>query len=96
MSAAAGLVDTDALLEALASGQLSGAGLDVVEGEPDVPAELLDHAGVVITPHIAFSSDESVAELRRRAAEDVVRVLSGQPGRHVCNRDRITEVGAAL
>ena len=91
-----GLVDTDALVEALGSGQLSGAGLDVVEGEPVVPAALLDHPGVVITPHIGFSSDVSVAELRRRATEDVVRVLSGQPARHACNRDRVTEVGAVL
>ncbi len=91
-----GLVDNDALVEALGSGQLSGAGLDVVEGEPAVPAALLDHPGVVITPHIAFSSDASVAELRRRATEDVVRVLSGRPARHVCNRDRNTEVGAVL
>jgi phosphoglycerate dehydrogenase-like enzyme len=41
--------------------------------------------GVVITPHIAFSSDASVHDLRRGAAEEVVRVLSGQPPRFPCN-----------
>jgi len=76
-----GLVDTAALAAALASGQLSGAGLDVLEGEPAVPQELLAHPGVVITPHIAFSSDASVHDLRRGAAEEVVRVLAGQPPR---------------
>jgi D-3-phosphoglycerate dehydrogenase len=80
-----GLVDTAALAGALASGQLSGAGLDVLEGEPAVPPELLAHPGVVLTPHIAFSSDASVHDLRRGAAEEVVRVLSGQPPRYPCN-----------
>jgi D-3-phosphoglycerate dehydrogenase len=80
-----GLVDTAALAGALASGRLSGAGLDVIEGEPAVPPELLAHPGVVITPHIAFSSDASVVDLRRGAAEEVVRVLSGQAPRFPCN-----------
>lgn len=38
-----------------------------------------------LTPHVAFSSDASVAELRRRACEEVVRVLRGQPPLHPCN-----------
>ena len=80
-----GLVDTTALAGALASGRLSGAGLDVIEGEPAVPPELLAHPGVVVTPHIAFSSDASVLDLRRSAAEEVVRVLSGQAPRYPCN-----------
>jgi D-3-phosphoglycerate dehydrogenase len=80
-----GLVDTAALAGALAAGRLSGAGLDVIEGEPAVPQALLDHPGVVITPHIAFSSDASVLDLRRSAAEEVVRVLSGQAARFPCN-----------
>ncbi len=80
-----GLVDTAALAGALACGHLSGAGLDVLEGEPAVPPELLEHPGVVITPHIAFSSDASVLDLRRSAAEEVVRVLTGQTPHYACN-----------
>jgi D-3-phosphoglycerate dehydrogenase / 2-oxoglutarate reductase len=80
-----GLVDTAALAGALASGRLSGAGLDVLEEEPAVPPELLEHPGVVITPHIAFSSDASVLDLRRSAAEEVVRVLSGQAPHFPCS-----------
>ena len=79
------LVDTVALVGALACGHLSGAGLDVLEEEPAVPPELLEHPGVVITPHIAFSSDASVLDLRRSAAEEVVRVLTGQTPRYACN-----------
>ncbi|MBV9206856.1 MAG: C-terminal binding protein [Actinobacteria bacterium] len=77
-----GLVDTAAVIDALTSGQLAGAALDVLDTEPDVPPALLAHEGVLVTPHIAFSSDVSLRELRRSAAEEVVRVLTGQPARH--------------
>ncbi len=81
-----GVVDTVAVTEALASGQLSAVGLDVLESEPEVPAALLAQPGAMITPHVAFSSDASLAELRRRAAEEVVRVLQGQPPQQPRNR----------
>ena len=80
-----GLIDTNALLAALESGHLGGAGLDVMEEEPTVPAGLLAHPGVIVTPHIAFASDASVIDLRRSAAEEVVRVLRGEPARYPCN-----------
>jgi D-3-phosphoglycerate dehydrogenase len=72
------VVDTAAVTEALQTGQLSAAGLDVLESEPEVPAALAAQPGAMLTPHVAFSSDASLAELRRRAAEEVVRVLQGQ------------------
>ena len=81
-----GLVDTAALIGALDSGHLGAAGLDVLETEPSVPAELLGNPAVVLTPHIAFSSDSSVEDLRRSAAEEVVRVLRGEPPRYACNQ----------
>lgn len=81
-----GLVQSDALGEALRSGHLSGAGLDVLESEPQVPAALADHPNTILTPHVAFSSTASLAELRRRAAEESVRVLAGQQPRHPCNK----------
>ncbi|MFS8977898.1 C-terminal binding protein [Cupriavidus necator] len=71
------IVDTDAVVEALRTGRLSGAALDVLENEPAVPPALLSCAGAMLTPHAAFSSDASLTELRRRAAEEVVRVLQG-------------------
>jgi D-3-phosphoglycerate dehydrogenase len=81
-----GIVDTDAVTAALASGQLGGACLDVLESEPDVPEALRAQPGAVITPHVAFSSDVSLIELRRRACEEVVRVLRGQAPHFPCNR----------
>lgn len=49
---------------------LSGTALDVLESEPDVPSALLAQPGAMLTPHVAFSSDVSLLELRRRAAEE--------------------------
>src|SRR5690606_35549843 len=51
-----GLVDEDALADALANGRLHAAGLDVFEGEPAVNPELLAQRNVVLTPHIASGS----------------------------------------
>ena len=72
-----GVVDTDAVIDALQSGQLSAAALDVLESEPNVPPALVAQSGAMLTPHVAFSSDASLVELRRRAAQEVVRVLQG-------------------
>ncbi|MFI5792924.1 C-terminal binding protein [Streptomyces sp. NPDC051677] len=88
-----GLVDTDAVVKALDSGQLDGAAFDVLESEPTVPARLLDQPGALLTPHVAFSSDASVAELRRRAAEEVVRILAGEAPAHACNSPRSLTTG---
>ncbi len=74
------------MIEALQSGRLDGVGLDVLESEPDVPAALLDHPGVMLTPHVAFSSDASLLELRRRASEEVVRVLKGEAPEQARNK----------
>ncbi len=78
------VVDTAALIEALESGRLAGAALDVLEDEPRVPGGLL-RPDVILTPHIAFSSEASLRDLRRRASEEVVRVLSGEPPRQARN-----------
>jgi D-3-phosphoglycerate dehydrogenase len=83
-----GLVDTDAVIKALDSGHLDGAAFDVLETEPEVPAGLLDQPGALLTPHVAFSSDASVTELRRRAAEEVVRILAGDAPSQPCNSPR--------
>ncbi|MFW0796735.1 C-terminal binding protein [Gordonia sp. CPCC 205515] len=80
-----GLVDTAALIHALHSGHLAGAALDVLEDEPVVDPALLAHPDVIVTPHVAFSSDESLIELRTKAAQEVVRVLGGSPPLNPCN-----------
>jgi len=79
-----GLVDNDALIRALDEGPLGAAALDVVDGEPTPPRAVVAHPKLIATPHVAFSSTASLLELRRRAAEEVVRVLSGQAPHHPC------------
>jgi D-3-phosphoglycerate dehydrogenase len=72
------LVDNDALYEALTRGSIRGAAVDVLDGEPAAPQGLLSHPHLVVTPHVAYASDASIRELRRRACEEVVRVLRGE------------------
>ena len=61
------IVDQAALVAALRNGKLAGAALDVFDGEPQVPAELMAMENVVLTPHIASSTHET-----RRAMGDLV------------------------
>ena len=73
------LIDEAALVAALDSGQIGGAGLDVVAVEPlakDSP--LLGRDNVIVTPHTAFYSIEALDELQSKCASDVARVLSGE------------------
>lgn len=53
------VLDTNALLDALDAGEIAGAGLDVIENEPDVPAALFHHRDVLVTPHMAGRSPAS-------------------------------------
>lgn len=74
-----GIVAEDALLGALEEGILAGVGLDVVEKEPlTVDHPLLRHRNVVVSPHIAWYSEESARELKRKCAEEAVRYLKGE------------------
>jgi D-3-phosphoglycerate dehydrogenase len=76
-----GLVDVDALAAALDLGRPGFAALDVLPDEPHVP-DVLRRDDVLITPHVAFSSVQSVRELRQRATEELVRVVTGQAPLH--------------
>jgi D-3-phosphoglycerate dehydrogenase len=74
------IIDEKALIEALDSGRLGGAALDVLETEPPPrDSRLTGRPNVVLTPHTAFYSVEALEELQIKCATDVARVLSGQP-----------------
>jgi D-3-phosphoglycerate dehydrogenase len=73
------LVDVDALADALDSGQIAGAGLDVLPTEPPTSdLRLIGRDDVLLTPHVGFYSENSVHDLQAGAAEQVALVLSGQ------------------
>ncbi|UGS36168.1 C-terminal binding protein [Capillimicrobium parvum] len=80
------VVDHDALAGALRDGTIAGAGLDVFAPEP-LPTghPLLELPNVVATPHTAFYSEESIADLARLAAQNVADVLAGRPPASVVN-----------
>ena len=74
------LVNEEALIAALDSGQLGGAALDVVTTEPLAKdSKLIGRDNVILTPHTAFYSVEALNELQTKCATDVARVLSGEP-----------------
>jgi len=77
------LVDEAALCDALDSGQLRGAALDVYEREPEVTARLLTMTNVVLAPHIGSATEEARTAMARIAATDVRRFLRGEPPLYV-------------
>jgi D-3-phosphoglycerate dehydrogenase len=85
-TARGGLVDEDALYEALCSGKVAGAALDVFSQEPPPPElKLLSHPNVVITPHLGASTAEAQIDVAREIAEQVLAVLRGEPARFTVN-----------
>lgn len=83
------VVDEAALAVALDAKQIAGAALDVLEQEPPVNSPLFGRDNVILTPHTSFYSVESLEELQTKAAEEVVRVLSGQPPRNPVNPEAL-------
>ncbi|MFC4360345.1 C-terminal binding protein [Halobium salinum] len=86
-TARGGVVDEDALADALDAGELAGAGLDVLPSEPPEGSPLVGRDDVVLTPHVAWYSEESFEELRRTVTEDVLRTLDGDAPRNLVNGD---------
>ena len=92
------IVDEVALAEALESGALGGAGIDVFGGEPpppDHPLLRVRAPGLVLAPHVAGSVFDNVANVARHAFRNIQRVLDGQPlppgGSGLAGRRRLTE-----
>ncbi|MBP9750329.1 MAG: hypothetical protein KBC95_00615 [Candidatus Peribacteraceae bacterium] len=79
-TARGGLIDPGALIAALDRGQVGRALLDVLPDEHDLSAEhgLIDHPKIVVTPHIAFYTDDSVKELYAKTAESIRQWRTGE------------------
>jgi D-3-phosphoglycerate dehydrogenase len=82
-----GLLDLDAALAALQSGQLAGVGLDVFDPEPPQHHPLFDHPNVVLTPHLMGLTRNATAATFADAAHGIVDVLTGRRPGAVANPD---------
>ena len=74
-TARGGVVRHEALVAALKTGEIAGAGLEVLENKPEGMAELLRFPSCIVTPHSAFYSQESLLEMRRKSALTVREAL---------------------
>lgn len=82
------IVDTDALVRALDSGEIAGCALDTTDPEPlPKPHPLRGRENVIINPHAAWYSEQSMVGLQQGAPNEVRRVLSGEWPRNVVNGD---------
>jgi D-3-phosphoglycerate dehydrogenase/C-terminal binding protein len=94
-TARGGVADTGAVIDALESGQLAGAAIDVLEKEPPADGSPVltawrdpNHAAhdrLLLNPHTAFYCEEGCEEFRTKGAKEVLRALTGQPLRNLVN-----------
>lgn len=75
------IVDNDALAELLNEGKIAGAGIDVFDMEPPIPADypLLSAKNAVLTPHVAYLTDESMMARAQIAFDNVEKFIAGNP-----------------
>ncbi|MBQ2930914.1 MAG: D-glycerate dehydrogenase [Clostridia bacterium] len=84
-TARGGIVDHDALTEALRSGKLAGAGLDVYPQEPSIPEELLAMDNVVCTPHVGANTAQTREAMAEACAAQILDALAGRRPVNIVN-----------
>ena len=85
-----GVVDEAAVAEALASGHLGGAGIDVFEHEPPTDSPLLEAPNTLLTPHLGASTAEAQILVAEEVAAQVLDVLEGRSARYAVNAPLLT------
>ena len=96
-TARGGLVNTNALVEAVSSGRLGGVGLDVTDPEPlPVGHPLLGFDNVLITPHVASWTPEGKLRMLFTARDEVLAVLTGRMPKHLVNPEVLSRADRSL
>ncbi|HEY0443987.1 MAG TPA: phosphoglycerate dehydrogenase [Candidatus Limnocylindrales bacterium] len=85
-----GVVDEQAVADALGDGRLGGAGIDVFEQEPPTGSPLLDAPNTVLTPHLGASTEEAQVLVAEEVADQVLDVLAGRSARYAVNAPLLT------
>ena len=85
-----GVLDESAVADALKSGHLGGAGVDVFETEPMVGSPLLDAPNTVLTPHLGASTAEAQILVSEEVADQILDVLDGRSARYAVNAPLLT------
>ncbi len=85
-----GIVDEAAVAEALGSGHLAGAGIDVFEQEPPTGSPLLGAPNTLLTPHLGASTEEAQVLVAEEVAAQVLEVLAGRSARYAVNAPLLT------
>jgi D-3-phosphoglycerate dehydrogenase len=85
-----GIVDEAALADALASGHVAGAGIDVFDAEPPTDSPLLDAPNTLLTPHLGASTAEAQVLVAEEVAAQVLDVLDGRSARYAVNAPLLT------
>jgi D-3-phosphoglycerate dehydrogenase len=88
------LINENALIDALKSGKIAGAGLDVFEKEPPGPdSPLLQIKNVILTPHVAGNSQDALDNTSLVVSQEVKRILSGQIPKNLINKQQLIQRG---
>lgn len=86
-AARGGIINEKDLDEALKNGIIGGAGIDCMESEPmDPNSEIFKNKNLIVTPHMAWYSEEAALELKRKVAEEAVRFAKGEPIHYPVNK----------
>lgn len=85
-----GILDEADVAEALRTGRIAGAAIDVFEKEPPAGSPLLDAPNTLLTPHLGASTAEAQVAVAEEVAEQILEVLDGRPARYAVNAPLLT------